>query len=134
MARRFRLSHLLVTRLEELGIPPDAVMRRACMPKSLRADDRMLVTTEQFFAFWSAIEELGYQALPLPGRGARASGSTRSATHATPTSTQSNGSSTYRSRSRARASWTPTAEFTVWPICTSQEAPFSRPAVMPIRQ
>jgi AraC-like DNA-binding protein len=57
MARRFRLSQLLVTRLDELGIPSDVVMRRAGIPKSV-GDDRMLVTTEQFFAFWAAVEEL----------------------------------------------------------------------------
>lgn len=57
MARRFRLSQLLVTRLDELGIPSDVVMRRAGIPKSV-GDDRMLVTTEQFFAFWTAVEEL----------------------------------------------------------------------------
>ena len=57
MARRFRLSQLLVTRLDELGIPSDVVIRRAGIPKNV-GDDRMLVTTEQFFAFWAAVEEL----------------------------------------------------------------------------
>jgi AraC-like DNA-binding protein len=58
MSRRFRLSHLLVTRLDELGIPSDAVMRRAGIPTSALGDDRMLVTTEQLFAFWAAVHDL----------------------------------------------------------------------------
>jgi AraC-like DNA-binding protein len=57
MARRFRLSRLLISRLEELGLAPDAVVRRAGIPTALLREDRMLVSTEQFFAFWSAVEE-----------------------------------------------------------------------------
>jgi AraC-like DNA-binding protein len=55
MIGRFRLSRLLVTRLEELGVPPDAVLRQAGLPEALLREERILMATEQLFAFWSAV-------------------------------------------------------------------------------
>jgi AraC-like DNA-binding protein len=59
MVRRFRLSRLLVTRLDELGVPLDAVLRQAALPAALLQQDRILVATEQLFAFWTAVAEVG---------------------------------------------------------------------------
>ena len=58
MPRRFRLSRLLLTRLEELGISADDIFRQAGIPSTVLHDERMLVTTEQLFAFWSAVAEI----------------------------------------------------------------------------
>jgi AraC-like DNA-binding protein len=58
MPRRFRVSRLLVSRLEELGIAPGAVVRQAAIPASVLSDERILLTTEQLFAFWSAVATL----------------------------------------------------------------------------
>ena len=58
MARRFRVSRLLVNRLEELGIPPGAVLRQAAIPASVLSDERIMLTTGQLFAFWSAVAAL----------------------------------------------------------------------------
>ena len=55
MPRRFHVSRLLVSRLEELGIPPDAIVRQAAIPASVLNDERILLTTDQLFGFWSAI-------------------------------------------------------------------------------
>jgi len=65
MTRRFRLSRPLLTRLEELGISPDTVFGRAGIPLALIREDRLLVTTEQLFAFWSAVAEISRN--PLVG-------------------------------------------------------------------
>jgi AraC-like DNA-binding protein len=55
MIGRFRLSRLLVTRLEELGVPLDAVLRQAGLPEALLREERILMATEQLFAFWLAV-------------------------------------------------------------------------------
>lgn len=55
MPRRFHVSRLLVSRLEELGIPPGAVARQAGIPASVWDDERIMLTTDQLFAFWSAM-------------------------------------------------------------------------------
>jgi AraC-like DNA-binding protein len=59
MVSRFRLSRQLVTRLTELGVPLDAVLRKAALPAALLHQDRILVTTEELFAFWTAVTEMG---------------------------------------------------------------------------
>lgn len=58
MITRFRLSRLLVDRLEELGMSVDTVFRHAGIPNALLREERILVTTEQLFAFWTAVGEL----------------------------------------------------------------------------
>lgn len=59
MISRFRLSRLVLTRLEELGVSVEAVFRQARIPFGVVREERMLVTTEQLFAFWVAVADLG---------------------------------------------------------------------------
>ena len=55
MISKFRLSPLVMTRLSEHSISPEAVLREAGLPISLIGEDRVLLTTDQFFAFWGAV-------------------------------------------------------------------------------
>jgi AraC-like DNA-binding protein len=55
MSGRFRVSRLMLTRLEEQGVPPQQIWREADLPAALLADDRILLTTAELFAFWSAV-------------------------------------------------------------------------------
>ena len=45
-------------RLEERGVSAPAVLRRAGLPLSLQQEDRVLLSTEELFAFWRAVGEL----------------------------------------------------------------------------
>jgi len=54
---RFRLSSSYARKLEELGLSPIAVLARAGLPLSLFNQDKTLVTTEEFFAFYTAVGE-----------------------------------------------------------------------------
>ena len=58
MANRFRVSGTLGKRLEELGLSPAAVLRRAGLPAGLFDQSKIWVTTAEMFAFYSAIDEL----------------------------------------------------------------------------
>lgn len=58
MVKHFRVAGMLATRLEELGVPVSAVLRRAGLPQDLFRQTRILVSTEALFAFWRAIEEV----------------------------------------------------------------------------
>ena len=58
MTNRFRVSSTLARRLEELRIPPGAVLRRAGLPIGLFDQTRILVTTEEMFGLYSAIHEV----------------------------------------------------------------------------
>src|ERR1700737_3621230 len=58
MTNRFRLSGTLGRRLQELGVPPDAVLRRAALPTGLFDQSRIWVTTEEMFALYDAIHEI----------------------------------------------------------------------------
>jgi AraC-like DNA-binding protein len=55
MITRFRLSPLLFTRLQELAVRLDDVSRRAGLAPGLLRDEKVLLTTEQLFAFWEAV-------------------------------------------------------------------------------
>jgi AraC-like DNA-binding protein len=55
---RFRLSSLIAPRLRELSVDPEAVFRHAGLPAGLLHQEKIFLTTEQFFAFWTAIESL----------------------------------------------------------------------------
>ncbi|MGJ5820429.1 AraC family transcriptional regulator [Paludibaculum fermentans] len=55
MAKRFRVNSLLAGKLEELGVPPAAVLRQAGLPSGLLEHPKPSVSTEEFFAFWQAI-------------------------------------------------------------------------------
>lgn len=58
MTNRFRISGSLAKRLEELGVPPVAVLRRAGLPSGLFDQGKILLTTEEMFALYGAIHEL----------------------------------------------------------------------------
>jgi AraC-like DNA-binding protein len=58
MISRFRLSRLHVTRLKELSVSPEAVLRQAGLPPTLLREETVLVSTEELFAFWRAVAEV----------------------------------------------------------------------------
>jgi AraC-like DNA-binding protein len=58
MVSRFRISILLVQRLEELGISPSQVLRCAGLPSLLFNQERIMVTTEEFFALYRGIDQV----------------------------------------------------------------------------
>jgi AraC-like DNA-binding protein len=58
MIRTFRVSGFLLRRLDELGVPPAAVLRQACLPLEFIGQDQLHLTTAQLFAFWQAIGEV----------------------------------------------------------------------------
>ena len=58
MTDRFRVAGTLARRLEELGVPPADVLRRAGLPAGLFEQSRILVTTEEMFGLYCAIAEV----------------------------------------------------------------------------
>lgn len=58
MTDRFRVSGTLPKRLEELGIPPVALLRRAGLPMTLFEQSKIWVTTEEMFSLYEAIFEI----------------------------------------------------------------------------
>jgi AraC-like DNA-binding protein len=63
MSGRFRLSRLLVARLDELGVAPAQVVRRAGLRAGWLDEERLVLDTAEFFAFWTAVETLSRDAL-----------------------------------------------------------------------
>ena len=57
MTNRFRVSSMLPRKLEELGLSPEAVLRQAGLPKGLFNQEKILVSTEEFFALYRGIAE-----------------------------------------------------------------------------
>jgi AraC-like DNA-binding protein len=57
MMNRFRVSWSLPRRLEELGLSPEEVLRQAELPMGLFNQEKILVSTEQFFALYRGIAE-----------------------------------------------------------------------------
>jgi AraC-like DNA-binding protein len=57
VTNRFRVSTTLPRKLEELGVSTVAVLRQAGLPMGLFAQDKILVTTEEFFALYQGIAE-----------------------------------------------------------------------------
>ena len=57
MTNRFRVSSTLPRRLEELGLSPEVVLRQAGLPMGLFQEDKILVSTEEFFALYRGIAE-----------------------------------------------------------------------------
>jgi AraC-like DNA-binding protein len=55
MITRFRLSPLSVVRLQENGLSPEDVERRAGLPAQFLRQEKVLLTTDQLFAFWEAV-------------------------------------------------------------------------------
>jgi AraC-like DNA-binding protein len=59
MSGRFRIARAHLTRLAELGIAPEAVAREAGLPPAWLREERLLLDTEQLFAFWRAVGTVG---------------------------------------------------------------------------
>jgi AraC-like DNA-binding protein len=57
MANRFRVSSTLPRKLEELGLSPNTVLRQAALPMGLFNQDKILLSTEEFFALYRGIAE-----------------------------------------------------------------------------
>lgn len=57
MTNRFRVSSTLPRKLKELGLSPDTVLRQAALPMGLFNQDKILVSTEEFFALYRGIAE-----------------------------------------------------------------------------
>jgi AraC-like DNA-binding protein len=53
---RIRITHTVYERFKALGIPPLAVLRQAGLPLTLFQQQRVFVTTAQWFALWRALE------------------------------------------------------------------------------
>ncbi|MDT8066803.1 MAG: AraC family transcriptional regulator ligand-binding domain-containing protein [Terriglobia bacterium] len=60
MSNRFRVSAAIPRKLEDLGLSPAQVLSRASLPLGLLKQEKMLLTTEELFAFYSAIAEVGH--------------------------------------------------------------------------
>jgi len=58
MNKHFRFSGSNFQKMEELGIRPSAVLRRAGLPQGLENQPRVLLTTEELFALWRAVGEV----------------------------------------------------------------------------
>ena len=58
MNKHFRFSGSTFRRLEELGVSASAVLRRAGLPQGYVDQARVLLKTEELFAFWRAVGEL----------------------------------------------------------------------------
>ncbi|HEV2396294.1 MAG TPA: AraC family transcriptional regulator [Candidatus Sulfotelmatobacter sp.] len=57
MTNRFRVSSTLPRKLEELGLSPAAVLPQAGLPIALFNQEKILVSTEEFFALYRGIAE-----------------------------------------------------------------------------
>ena len=57
MTNRFRISSTLPRKLEELGLSPDTALRQAGLPMGLFNQDKILVSTQEFFALHRGIAE-----------------------------------------------------------------------------
>src|SRR5260221_9740135 len=58
MNKHFRVSGSIFSKLEELGVPASAVLRRAGLPQDFIDQPRVLLKTEELFALWRAIGEV----------------------------------------------------------------------------
>lgn len=57
MANRFRVPSTLPRKLEELGVSPETVLRQSGLPMGLFTQDKILVSTEEFFALYRGIAQ-----------------------------------------------------------------------------
>jgi len=55
---RFRISNTLARRLDDRGLSPSTVLRCAGLPIGLFSQDKVLLTTEEFFALYRGIAEV----------------------------------------------------------------------------
>ena len=58
MNKHFRVSGSMFFKLEELGVPASAVLRKAGLPQVLIDQPRLVLKTEELFALWRAIGEV----------------------------------------------------------------------------
>lgn len=58
MTNRFRLSTMLARRLEDRGISPQAVLRHAGLPSGIFNQEKVQLTTQEFFALYRGIAEV----------------------------------------------------------------------------
>lgn len=58
MTNRFRIVATLPRQLEEVGVSPTAILRQARLPVTLFEHGRVLLTTEELFALYAAIEHV----------------------------------------------------------------------------
>jgi hypothetical protein len=57
MTNRFRIVATLPRQLEEVGVSPASVLRQARLPITLFDQGKVLLTTEEMFALYAAIEQ-----------------------------------------------------------------------------
>jgi len=57
MNKHFRFSGNTFAKMEEAGLRASAVLRRAGLPQTLAHQPRVLLTTEELFALWRAVQE-----------------------------------------------------------------------------
>jgi AraC-like DNA-binding protein len=55
---QIRISHTLPAMLEGIGVAPADLLRRARLPQTLFDQERVAVSTAQWFALWRALEQL----------------------------------------------------------------------------
>lgn len=58
MSDHFRIFGSLAHQLQEDGLPMAAVLHRAGLPEGWLRQEKVLATTEEFFAFWQAVGDL----------------------------------------------------------------------------
>ncbi|MBX6361746.1 MAG: AraC family transcriptional regulator ligand-binding domain-containing protein [Acidobacterium ailaaui] len=58
MPKHFRIPGRLAVKLKEIGVSVPAVLRKAGLPRDLFEQTRVLVSTEELFALWRAIENV----------------------------------------------------------------------------
>jgi len=58
MTNRFRLAAMLARHLEDRGISPLAVLRKAGLPTGILNQEKVLLSTEEFFALYRGIAEV----------------------------------------------------------------------------
>jgi AraC-like DNA-binding protein len=56
MNARFRIAYTFSRQLEDLGISPEVVLRRARLPRALFEQPQIMVTTQELFALYAAVE------------------------------------------------------------------------------
>src|ERR1700745_3943321 len=58
MRKHFRVPGRLAVKLEELGVSVLTVLRKARLPRDLFEQTRILVSTNELFALWHAIDQV----------------------------------------------------------------------------
>jgi AraC-like DNA-binding protein len=58
MSDRFKVPQALVRRLDELGVPASAVLWQAGLSPGLFEQEKIMVSTDELFAFWRALAEV----------------------------------------------------------------------------